>query len=503
MTPTDRNRHWLQGIARGSVLAAAIISPWLFGSAEPWAYLLICILVGVGGAAWLVDLIGSSHPTLRAPRLTAALIGLLALVAFQMVPLPSPLVHALSPGSAQAQLARQELFRRAEMEEFTPVDVRERPGLAVMSASGAATRRSFYLLAAYVIAFLVLSNTVTNWDHLRRAAAAIGAAAFAMVVVALMQKFSGTRNIFWFHEPRFGGDIFGPFTNRNHFAAHINMTLGLVLGLLIVSARTPGSLNLRTWREKVAWLSTARAGQMALLLFATVLMAASVCVTLSRAGMASLVVALGIVGAVATARKALPRPARIFGAICLLILAAVTWLGWRPVVQRLGTLAEVAQRPLGTARLTASVDALRVFGAWPLFGCGFGSFQHVFPIFQSPSIQFGRWLHAHNDYAQVLAEGGLIGALLVVLAAYLFADLVVGRFRRAPATGRLMTAGMSVGLLAIGLHSLFDYGLHKPANALLLATVCGLSVAAVHLRGKGRRSGTKRETDEHGNTPAR
>lgn len=471
----------LQRVARISVVTAVVLAPWLFGSADPWAYLFICLLVGVGVAAWLLSLVGDPRAQLRATLLTVALVVLLGFVLVQTLPLPHSFVKAVGPLSAEAQLIRAQIFGEIGAEEFLPSSLKGNSGLAAISASPAATRRSLYLLAAYVGVFLVIANTFAKWKQVRGAAGAIVISSFIMTVFGLVQKFSGTHDLYWFHTPRFGGSIFGPFTNRNHFAGYMNMAFGATLGLLLAASRATTFKPFRNWREKLAWLSTGRASRITLLSFAAVLTGATVLVTLSRGGIVSLAASLGVVGTFVAVRNAVPNRGRIIVAVVLLVVAAVVWLGWERVAEQLGTLAEVAKDPLSTDRAVAARDALRIFTTSPLFGAGFGSFQHVFPVFQSQSIQFGRWLHAHNDYVQLLAEGGVMGTSLVLLAGALFVRTVHTGFAKATAEGRLLVGGLSVGVLAIALHSFVDYSLHKPANALLLAALCGMSIAAVNL----------------------
>jgi len=507
-------------VARGAVVGAVVLSPWLFGSAEPWAYLFICILVGVAVAAWLLALISDPPTRLRAPWLTLTLVALLAFLLFQMLPLPSGLVKVVSPLSADAQLTRTRLFEEIDAGEFLPSDLKDNPRWATISASAAATRRSFYLLAAYIGVFVVMANTFTEWAQLRKAATVIVASSFVMAVLGTIHKLSGSTAIFWFHTPRFGGAIFGPFTNPNHYAGYMNMAFGVASGLLLAANSTLRLQKIEKWREKLAWLSTAEASRLTLLAFAAAIMGASVFVSLSRGGITSLAAALGIVGAFVALRGAGHRLGRTAAAVALLVLAAVIWLGWRPVVKELGTLAKID--PVSNSRAEATLATLRMFGASPLFGSGFGSFQHVFPKFQSPGIQFGRWLAPHNDYAQLLAEGGIVGGLLAVLAGVLFVRTVWSRFPKAKrrtelstpsgdgsgpgATGRGETTGkapsasrrqffvigVAVGLVAIALHSLVDYSLHKPANALLLATLCGMCIAAVHARTERKKRDPRR-----------
>ena len=485
MPRIKRIQEKVAGTARVAVVTAVVVSPWLFGSADPWAYLLICLLVGVGVAAWLFSLICDPQAELRSPRLTLLLAALLAYVLLQMMPLPSSVVKILSPASAEAQRAKVEVFEHIEGEQFLPSVGNDNLGSATISASAAATQRSFYLLAAYIGVFLVMAHAFTKWAQLRKAASAIVISSLAIAVLGIIHKFSGDRTIFWFHVPRFGGAIFGPFTNPNHYAAYANMAFGTALGLLLTATATAKLRARKTWRQKVAWLSTGKASQAILLAFAAILMGASVCVSLSRGGITSLAASLGLAGVFVTLSGAAPNRGRIVAAVALLVVAAVVWLGWQPVVKELGTLAEID--PVGGSRTEATLATLRIFRTWPVFGCGFGSFQHVFPAFQGPSIQFGRWLHAHNDYAQLIAEGGIVGVLLVVLTAVVLVRLVRKRFSKAAREGRLFVGGLAVGLAAIALHSFVDYSLHKPANAFLLATLCGMSVAAAHLRSEQKK----------------
>ena len=471
----------LRAVARTGAVLAVALSPWLFGSADPWAYLSVCLLAGLAASAWLASMLVDSDVRVRAPGVSLALLALPALLLVQMLPLPPAVAERVSPVAARARTAQVAEFARTGASDFLPADLKASAEAPTVSAAPAATARSLYLLTAYIVVFLVLANCLSTWGHVQTAAAALAVSGFVMALFAVVQGLSGTRQIFWFHTPRFGGLIFGPFTNRNHYAAQMNMLTGVSLGLLLASARAAGEGAAGSWRERVAWLSGGKAGRLALLGFAVVLMAASVCLSVSRGGISSLAAALGLVGAVAAVRSGVPGRGKVLLAVGVLALGIVLWLGWRPVVDRFGALAQVARDPMGDTRAVGTLDTLRLFAAAPLMGSGFGSYQHAFSIFQSVSVQNERWLHAHNDYAQLLAEGGMLGALLFALAAGAFLVHVGKRLRGASERGRLMACGLAVAIAAAALHSFVDYGLHKPANAFLLAAVCGMAVACVHL----------------------
>jgi O-antigen ligase len=85
---------------------------------------------------------------------------------------------------------------------------------------------------------------------------------------------------------------------------------------------------------------------------------------------------------------------------------------------------------------------------------------------------------AHNDYLQMTAELGIPGVLL--LAALVV--MVVGRtltvvFRAPKSPHWYLACGLLGSFCAIAVHSLADFNLYVPANALAFAWLAGLSTA--------------------------
>ena len=495
MPRLTKTQRALEGGARWLATSAVIISPWLFGCSEPWAFLLVNCLVYIAVLFWLFSLLAAAEPAVRVPGLTAVLLALTAVVGLQAVFLSHDVVRVLNPYSAAVVEQTQAVFDKINIWQLTR-DGQQHGGtvLTTLSLSPAGSRRSLYLLIAYVGLFLILVNTCRHWHQLLHLAAVIAAAGFAMALVALIHKFSGSQEILWFHVPRYGGAIFGPFTNRNHFAAHANMLFGLAFGLFLSSRHFRDVVLTGQWRERLAWLSTRRASEMALSGFAVMLLAGAVCVSLSRGGMLSLAAALGVFAvAIVVRRESVAKARSGIAAVALLVIGAAVWLGSDPMLERLGTLREVAAKPMDDFRTIVTRDTLGIFSTCPLFGIGFGSFRHVYSVFQTPSLKF-RWLHAHNDWAQLLAEGGVIGTILFLAAIALWLWCVRREFASARQRVKLFVIGVLVGLGTIVVHSLVDYSLHKPANALLLACLSGMALAGVHMK---HVYGDEAEADPH------
>jgi O-antigen ligase len=482
----------LETAARRIITVAVLIAPWLIGGAEPWAYLLIGIIVSAGGVCWLLSLLCGNPRPIRAQITAIGLGALVLIVLLQMIPLPRPFVEALSPFGANQVTEASKVFKTISPPHnlIEHLDLSDMP--YTFSVSPSATSRSLFLFIAYVLCFMVMANTIHGWDQLKRIATLIVFNASAMAVLGMIHKFSGSSEILWIHTPRYGGDVFGPFTNRNHFAAHMNLGLGLALGILFSSKPFSEMMNWPDWRDRLSWFSSRSASAMAIMSFNVVLLVGSVCVCQSRGGVLSMALAMLAFGFyIGWRRRDMGRTRIAMLAAMFLIAAAVLWLGRGQVVSRLATLADVLRDPMKDLRVIVTIDTLRVFLAFPIMGAGFGSYRHIFSAFQTPDLNL-RWLHAHNDWAQLLAEGGVVAAVIFIVVCIAWVLGIRKRFSSCANRSRLFITGISVGFGTIFMHSFIDYSLHKPGNACLLAAMAGMTVAASHIRSRR----IVRDTDE-------
>jgi O-antigen ligase len=115
-----------------------------------------------------------------------------------------------------------------------------------------------------------------------------------------------------------------------------------------------------------------------------------------------------------------------------------------------------------------------IIKAHPIVGTGLGAFSVVYTGYDSRNGRY-RLEQAHNDYLQVLADGGIIGGALglffiISLFRMGFARRESGDdFRRGVATGAL------AGCFAVLVHSFFDFTLHTPSNALLFLVLAAMA----------------------------
>ena len=305
-TRTSKTQRLLRAAACWIATGTVIVSPWLFGSAEPWAYLSLSALSGLATIIWLFAVAASRKPTFRVVPLSLLLVVLVAFTALQTIPMPRAVVNLVNPHAVVVTDAAEDTLEAI-------AGLRDQPAPRVthaLSVSPASTWRSLCLLIAYVGTFLVIANTTRRWRHITPIAGAVVVSGFLIALLALIHRFSGSTELLWIHLPRHGGKIFGPFTNRNHFAAHMNLLFGLAMGLFLSSPHISEMAAWRDWRDRLNWLSSHTASRIALTLFAVVLIGGAMCATLSRGGILSLAAGLLVGWMVVAAHRGMSRRGR-------------------------------------------------------------------------------------------------------------------------------------------------------------------------------------------------
>jgi O-antigen ligase len=122
-------------------------------------------------------------------------------------------------------------------------------------------------------------------------------------------------------------------------------------------------------------------------------------------------------------------------------------------------------------------DTWRIFLDHPLLGTGLGTLQIVFPPYET--LYDGKIVnHTHNDYLEALAETGLAGALCCAwfLGVLLSESLKRLRQLNSSFAGALQLAGF-IACCGFLVHSLVDFNLHIPANAMLFFLMAHLATA--------------------------
>lgn len=252
---------------------------------------------------------------------------------------------------------------------------------------------------------------------------------------------------------------FGSFVNRHNFAAYMEMTLAVPLGLIFAGA-VP--------RDKRLLVMTAIG-----------LMGIALLLSGSRGGLVAVLAEIFFLLILTTESKSYGQLAFKAGMTVLLIatiIVGTTWfIGGETTLTRIAETA--ASNDITTNRTHIWNVTLSVIKSYPVFGTGLGGFSAAYTNFDTLN-GMERVEQAHNDYLQILADAGLIGLLI---AAFFVFQLFRGGLKNAktPNTFRRGVAlGALAGCFAIMVHSLFDFVLHTTAVTYLFVTLVALVVAS-------------------------
>ncbi len=283
----------------------------------------------------------------------------------------------------------------------------------------------------------------------------------------------------------------GTYPNRNHFAGLFEMAFPLAAALFAANFGHDPQAQRRYHghglRAVFASLGSAQVNRYLVFMLLLVLFGVAVVFSRSRTGITLLIVGI-VVSALAFApRLGGKQSLRTLGGVMVLLVACATAIGLVPVLERFTQVDPIADSRWSIAQ--ATINGIGTF--FPL-GAGQGTFPEVFRRFHPGDVPL--FVNsAHNDYLEWLFDGGALAGLAIVLVAVLIVLRVV---RTARMDGwprdRYLRIGAAIGIGLIALHSMVDYNLRIPANAILFAFLMGLLFApeaALGAAGASRRNG--------------
>jgi O-antigen ligase/tetratricopeptide (TPR) repeat protein len=491
--PSPAVRPGMVSLVKGGMEAVLLLmitaSPWVYGAVHPAFEFLLNVGLALLLALWGVRMVLEGEFTWQKCPVALCLAGLFLLGIWQTTSLPRSVLDWLSP--ATAQLYDQLL---PSSPEILPMGMDDSTGPApagsTISLYPGATRKQTLRLLAIFLVFAVVRNNLVSVSVLRRLAVACVINGLFLALFAFVQFATSPRNMLYWTYPSMGY-VFGPFICRNHFPFYLNLCIGLGVGLLL-STNTRGARNeegadahgMAPRSSVLAPLFRLLHHPAALWIAAALsLMVASVALSLSRGGLFALVGGLTaclLLRGLTTRRPFRPGLSLLIGGLAVafmggLAVALASWFGYQPIKARLGTVWE---GEAFAGRLPVWSRVWPLAGEFPLFGTGFATFEQIEPMRRQLAVDGDHdanvvWEHAHNEYLEILVEGGLIGLSLGLLAIGLVYWLGYRALRRREGHS---SAGLIFGALlsctTMVIHNFVDFGLHVPAIALLTTVLC-------------------------------
>lgn len=161
---------------------------------------------------------------------------------------------------------------------------------------------------------------------------------------------------------------------------------------------------------------------------------------------------------------------RLLAVIVVIMLVAALWFS----SARTETFSRLAEQSLSNdLRFQTAGTSQQMIERFFPWGSGFGTFADVYQIFEPTHLMSESYLnHAHNDLLEVLLEGGLPAAALLLITIGLLV-VRVWRVVRLPLTagqGGIYERTAAIVLTLFLFASVFDY----PARVPLIASLCAI-----------------------------
>lgn len=458
------------GLALEGVLITLLaFLPFAFGGVWPLSQLVL--VAGVSFACLLFGLRCLIEPRLELVwtwAFGAALI-FVGIAGLQLLPLPLGLLKSLSPQAAEA-------WREA--------GITERGALSLYPH---ATRIDLRLAACAMAMLALAAQVFRSTPALRRLLWSVTAVGAALTLTNLVHWGLGIDKIYGLWEASYSKLPGGTFVHPGHMSQFLNLCIGSAIGLILMRAREregPGQLDVGDliagsgrglpWTER---------------LLASFLAVAALCIFLSasRNGVISMVFAGSVCALVLQKRQALHGIGWATVGVLLAAFVGLLVLGFDPVFDKFSQIGDHVSAD--SVRFELLRDTLGMWMAFPLLGAGLGTYGVTFPPFdQSERSDFAQ--HAENQYAEFLAETGVLG-MAALLALMVWTMVSFARSTRDTVdSGGLARFGLGFGLLAVAFHGLTDFGIKTPAITVPSMLFAGALIGST-AKGIGSGRGTR------------
>ena len=333
-------------------------------------------------------------------------------------------------------------------------------------------RVELFQVAACVLVYFIAANQFYHrFDRVTLIWVLTGLAVFE-ASYGLWQFASGSDAVFgWVRPEGYRGRASGTYICPNHLAGFLEITLAMLLARVVIVRREASSLE-RSVLLKI------------ILTYVCLMAILGIIFSFSRTGW--ITAALGVLLlAFSTANEREVRWVR-FAAMGI-ALALIIGVGWSLdpirtyVLQTLRVSEKRSQTMLKDPSLGGRTwmwsGTLKMIRDHPVVGSGGGSWQWHYQQYRHPFVT-RHPEYAHNDILNVASDYGIPAALLIAAT---FASFYrsTRRLMRPdnPSEIRAFAVGAAIATTVLLVHSWFDFNMHIPANALLMATILGFTAA--------------------------
>ncbi len=458
-------------LSKGLFFFLFIFTPLAFGTTEPWSYAIMETGTGLACLLFFISILKNNNELYQVPGITPLLLFLFYIL-FQIIPLPPFIVEYLSPGAFKIHQTTNLL---ADMNFWMTISVHQK-----------ATLSEFFRYATYVMFYVLTVQLLKEKEMLQTTVLVIVVFGGLLAFSSILQFYLTEDMALWFRHSPINSIVVGPYANHNHYAGLMELIFPVVLGLFLFYRPRIGNTSLIKGIAEI--FGQEKANIHILIGASALLIIISIFVSLSRGAMISTCLALLLFTLLLLKRRISKGNTMLMLGVIMISTLAIGWFGWDQIFERFARLKN-AQGVIYESRLDFWKDTKNIINHYTISGSGMGTFSHIYPLHRS--FQSDRFLtHAHNDYLELLAEGGIIAFFLAIsFLLTLFYKTYKTFLKRRDGFSIYLYIGCITAMVSILLHSFTDFNMHIGANGLWFFFIAGIAVSAAN-------TGFKKQSNE-------
>lgn len=446
-----KNSLILENVAFYGVLVSILLAAVPNGTVDPWNESLFTLSICLFAIIRVVENLLIGNFKLADPLLLAPLTGIVILAFLQLIP---------------TYLGN----------EFNSLPYIE----SIASADQYETKRFITIFTAFLLTGEILLRYATTR---RRLLTLI----YLVITIGVGSALFGLfRQIFPISENSLFESVIGQnadyaqFINRNHFAFLMEMTLGLLIGL-VLKAKLAQSLKLMCWLTiAIVCIVTIMANSRGAILSMTGLGLFAIFVHFSTRNKQTDNYVIKNSGKISIndRLKVFLLPIAV---CCIFVCVAVftgAFVGGDPVATRIESIQNEVQENEDNKIQRSEIwqSTIELIKKNPVTGVGFGAYGMTITQYDHLSGNYSLQ-QSHNDYLEVLANGGIITFLLMLIFLVILFIRIRKQFASVSRLQKASCFGTTIGIVGVMLHSFVDFGLHTTINALVFIVLIVISTA--------------------------
>ena len=381
---------------------------------------------------------------------------------FQLTPISDSLINTVSP-NLQSYLGQDLPAGSIPSAHFSS-------RWNFVSLAPRETRLSLVAIVCVIVLFLIMVQQFQDREKARRIVLSAGVLSAFYSVFGIVQYVFSNNKFFWVYEhPYTGTSAYskGSFTNANHFAGFLALSLGPILAWTLCR-------RVKKLAQKDAWQSESQsdwhllAGGVAI-----VALLIGIVLTSSRGGMllcgVGICVTLFFIIIKKMADSRLPVLLSLGAIISLAGISVVGDQVFQKNAEELvsGDLSKLDHKNARSFIWASNINAWKQF---PWLGTGLGTHEDVIPAFHISDAGRMNYTHAENSYLQIGTETGLAGWLLLAASFVMIFRALFLKIRSAKPerSDTPYYAGIAGSFSVFLVHGCYDFAWYAPAYILIL-----------------------------------